>query len=747
MPDPLPKVRFSFVAATSTQVWRVVTLHAREALSELYALVLELACDDLSADPDELLGDTCEVSLVRETHERKWNGLVHRVERRGVAQGHLICRAHIAPALYGLSKRVDSFIFQDMTVPQIVAIVLAEGLSRYGREVDLAGLTATYPTREYCAQYRETDLEFVLRLLADEGITFWFDHTGAAEVMKLVDSANGYGEVSTMDGAALRVSGPEAGTAAVERLRHFELTHGLESTSAVVRDFDWTRPRMGIPGDGLSSEARGVDPRGHDRETYEYPGPVTIGDYRAPTYTAENSAVQAALRRERYVSQERRFSGDGEVIGFSPGNRFEVEGHMVAAFDEKYLLTRCEHYGHAPEELTPDVAPADAQRERYRNTFECLQTDVVFRPTRSVRKPVIAGTQTATVVGPSGEEIHTDEHGRIKVQFHWDRVGTRDQNSSLWIRCAQAWAGSGWGFVFVPRIGMEVVVTFLEGNPDRPLVTGCVYNGENTPSYTLPDDKTRSWIRTNSSPTSGGYNELRFEDLAGSEEVYLRAQKDFNELVRNNHTTTVNANQTNTVHGAQTETVDRDQTVTVHQNRSTTIDGNDFLHVKGQHHVVVDGAAGGPNPPPAQGAGLKVTGTYTVEATQKMVLKVGGSSITMDGASIVLVAGGGAKLSLQADAHLKANGNGQLYLNANAHLRASGGGDLFLDGAAHLHANDGGDLYLNADAALAGSGGGRLFLNANADLGGGSVQVHSSGASVALDSNATVTGGTVKLNA
>ncbi len=747
MPDPLPKVRFRFAATSDTHHWRVVTLHAREALSELYTVVVELACDDLAADPDALIGDTCQVSISRDAHSRKWSGVIHRVEHRGVAQGHIVCRAHVVPALYGMSKRVDSYIFQDQTVPQILSVVLAGGLSPYSRTYDITGLSATYPTREYCVQYRESDLEFALRLMAEEGIAFWFDQSGDAEVMKLVDANSAYGEVSTMDGAALHVAGPEAGTAPVERLRHFELAHALESTSAVVRDFDWTRPRIGIPGDGLSAASRGTDERGHDREVYEYPAPLTIGDYSKPTYTAFDSDRQALLRRELFVSRVKRFTGDGEVTGFSPGLTFNLEGHRVNSFDKKYLLTRTEHFGFAPEELTNDVTAEQNQRERYRNTFECIDAAVVFRPTRSVRRPTISGLQTATVVGPSSEEIYTDEHGRIKVQFHWDRVGARDENSSLWIRVAQTWAGVGWGFVFVPRIGMEVVVNFLEGNPDRPLVTGCVYNGENTPTYTLPDEKTKSWIRTNSSPTTGGYNELRFEDLAGSEEVYLQAEKDFNELVKNNHTTTVNANQTNTVHGAHSETVDQNKTITVHKSRTTTIDDNDFLHVKGQHNVVVDGKAGGPNPPPARGAGLKVNGTYTVEATEKIKLFVGGSSIVIDPHSIVLIAADGAKLALTADAHLKAKDNGQLYLNANAHLQASGGGDLFLDGAAHLHAHDGGDLYLTADAHLHANGGGDLLLNANADLGGTTVRAHSSGASVVLDSNATVTGGTVKLNA
>ncbi len=747
MPDsPLPKVRFKFNAETDTHVWRVVSLHAREAISEVYSVALELACDDLGADPDALLGDKCEVLLIRDTHERAWRGVVHRVEHRGVAQGHIVCRAHLVPALYGMSQRVDSYIFQDVTVPQILAVVLAEGLSPYGRTYTIDQLSRDYPVREYCVQHRESDLEFVMRLMAEEGIAFWFDHAGDAEVMILSDHKEAHTAIETMDGNPLLVQGPEAGTASTERVRHFELSHSLESTSSVVRDFDWTQPRLGIPGNGLSAEQRSTDVKGHDREVYEYPAPLTIGDYAKPKYGAHDQVAQAAVRQERFRSLEARFTGDGEVTVFNPGQTFELTGHRVSAFDRRYLLTRVEHFGFAPEELTSDVSPADAQRERYRNTFECIDAAVVFRPTRTARKPVISGTQTATVVGPSGEEIYTDEHGRIKVQFHWDRFGGRDESSSLWIRVSQTWAGSGWGFMFVPRIGMEVVVTFLEGNPDRPLVTGCVYNGENTPSYTLPDDKTKSWIRTNSSHTSGGYNELRFEDLAGSEEVYLRAQKDFNELVKHNHSTTVDANQTNTVHGKQTETVDKDKSITVHKNRDTTIDGDDYLHVKGNRTIVVDGASGGPYPAPAPGAGLKVTGTYTVEATQMIKLFVAGSSIVIDSGSITLTAGGGAALRLDGNAHMRAKPGGDLFLDANAHLHAQPGGDLFLDANAHLHANGGGDVFLDANAHVHANGGGDLFLDANANLGGGTALVHSSGAGVSLDSNATVTGALVKLN-
>ncbi len=718
MPDsPLPKVRFKFNAESDAHVWRVVTLHAREAISELYAVAVELACDDLTADPDALLGDKAEVLVTRDGHERKWNGVVHRVEHRGVAQGHVVCRAHVAPALYGMSQRVDSFVFQDMSADQIVSVVLAEGLSPFGRTYSIDGLRRAYPTREYCAQHRESDLEFVMRLMADEGIAFWFDHAGPAEVMTLTDHKEAHSAVATMDGNPVLIMGPESGTASAERVRHFELSHSLQPTSSVVRDFDWTQPRLGIPGKGLSDEERSTDLRGRDREVYEYPAPLTIGSYASPQYGAHDAPAQAQVRHELHKSRVQRFTGAGEVVTFNAGQVFELTGHRVASFDKKYLLTRVEHFGHAPEELNPDVTPEEAQRERYRNTFECIDAEVTFRPTRTARRPVIAGAQTATVVGPEGEEIYTDEHGRIKVQFHWDRAGNRDENSSLWIRVAQAWAGSGWGFMFVPRIGMEVVVTFLEGNPDRPLVTGCVYNGENTPSYTLPDDKTKSWIRTNSSHTTGGYNELRFEDLAGSEEVYLRAEKDFNELVKHDHTTTVDHDQTNTVHGQQTETVDGNQTLTVHTNRTKTVDGNESIHIKGQQNITIDGGGdGGDDPPPAPGAGLFVTGEYTVEATSKITLKVGGSTIVIDAGSITCTSGGNSVMKLDANADMHASGGGQVYLTGDADMHSAAGSQVYLTGDADMHSSGSAQVYLTANADMHSSGGSQVLLDGNAQM-------------------------------
>jgi type VI secretion system secreted protein VgrG len=277
------------------------------------------------------------------------------------------------------------------------------------------------------------------------------------------------------------------------------------------------------------------------------------------------------------------FVGEGMVTGFSPGRVFELTDHVIPELDGRYVITSVQHNGGTS-------AQSDTARDRYVNHFTCVPFDGVYRPPVVTPWPRIHGIQTATVVGPAGFEIHTDEHARIRVQFHWDREGERNDHSSCFIRVAQQWAGSGYGFVFIPRIGHEVLVTFIEGNPDRPLVVGSVYNGDNNPHWELPANETRSVIRTKSfGDGNTGYNEISFEDQAGSEEILLHAQKDFNETVGNNHSTTVTASQTNSVGGSQTESVGGDQSMSVSGSRTKNITGDETTTVSGSRTETVVG--------------------------------------------------------------------------------------------------------------------------------------------------------------
>jgi type VI secretion system secreted protein VgrG len=611
--DPLDKVRFTFQSSADpgTQ-WRVVELHAREGLSELFTCTVDLANEHLGADVEGLLGSSAELVIAHEDGARRLCGLIHRVEHTGTQAGHLLARVHIVPALWALSQRRDSRIFQEKKVPEILEEVLKQGLEPYGRTFRIE-LRREYLPREYCVQYRESDLDFALRLMEEEGIFFFFDHSGEKEELVLMEENEQCPTCEAVKGTPLTVKGPEAATAADECLRTFDFTQQLHTTSVVVRDFNWTHPDY-----DLTREIHGKDALGREREAYEYPAPL-LGPYEAgeKRYGYEPAQKQEELRRQAFQVEGRRGRGEGYVTGFTAGSMFELTGHGNASLDQWYLLTRVEHHGFAPEQLTSDThgpRGEGAARERYQNTFECIPLDIPFRPERRRSRARMAGLQTATVVGPASEEIHTDEHGRIKVQFHWDRLGQRDEKSSCFLRVAQAWAGVGWGFVFLPRIGMEVLVDFLEGDPDRPLVVGCVYNGKNPPPYALPEHKTRSTIRTSSSKSSDGFNELRFEDAADSEEIFLHAQKDFNEVVLNNHSTQVKANQTNSVDGNQSESVGGNQSMSVSGKRTKTVTKDETTTVHGKRTETVD-----------KDEKITITGTRTEEVTGKETLTLHGS--------------------------------------------------------------------------------------------------------------------------
>jgi type VI secretion system secreted protein VgrG len=642
--EPLDKVRFTFESSADPGgTWRVVELHVREGLSELYTCTVDLANEHLVADVDELLGSSVQIFISHEEGARRLCGVVHRVEHTGTLAGHLLARAHVVPALWALSQRRDNRIFQEKKVPEILEEVLKQDLQPFGRSFRIE-LNREYLPREYCVQYRETDLDFLLRLMEEEGILFFFDHSGEKEELVLVEENEQCPTCETVKGSPVTVKGPEAATDSDECLRHFDFSQQLHTTSVVVRDFNWTHPDY-----DLTRESRGKDALGRDRESYEYPAPL-LGPYDAgeKKYKYEPAQKQEQLRRQAFQVEGKRGQGLGYVTGFTPGYMFELTGHGNAALDQWYLLTRVEHHGYAPEELTSDThgpGRGSTARERYHNSFECIPLDVPYRPERRRMRARMAGLQTATVVGPASEEIHTDEHGRIKVQFHWDRKGKNDEKSSCFLRVAQVWAGLGWGFVFLPRIGMEVLVDFLEGDPDRPIVVGCVYNGKNTPPYALPEHKTRSTIRTSSSKDSDGFNELRFEDAKDAEEIFLHAQKDFNEVVLHNHSTQVKANQTNSVDGNQSESVGGDQTMSVTGKRTKTVDKDETTTVHGNRTETVD-----------KDEKIAITGTRTEGVTGK-------ETLTLDG---------GREATVKTLEKLTVNGDRNETINGNDDLTVTG---------------------------------------------------------------------------
>lgn len=578
-------VSYTFRVDDEEPRWHVAGMRVEEALNEPYEAVVELVCIDESVSPTELVGRDCELAITRPPLERLVRGIIRRVEQldRGDRYAYeLVLRVHVVPALWALGQGRDTRIFQEMTVPQILEQVLGAALAPYGREIRMDTRIREYPQREYCLQYQESNLAFVSRLMEEEGIAYYFDHAAGdrREVLVLTDHPRGFERGPTFDGGPVPVVSIRAEIQDREPVHELRPISSMVETKVTVCDFDWTQ---GTP---VIRSTRGEPAeRQRDRERYEHDRALTIGLYaEGPRrYQREDSVAQAEVRRELQERDAEVARGTGRVTGFAPGRVFELTGGSA---DGDYLLTRVVHVSEPPD---GDHAVDDGERrdEHYHNRFDCIPASVPFRPSRTTEKPRIHGMQSAVVVGPPGEEVHTDAHGRVKVQFKWDRLGAHDEHSSCWIRVVQAWAGRGWGAFVLPRIGMEVIVSFLDGDPDRPIVTGCVYNGENPPPYPLPEEKTKSTFKTSSSLGGEGFNEMRFEDRKGSEEIFVHAQKDYNEVVLNDHNTRVLHFQTNTVDVDQTEMVGRYQRMTVGVDRTHSVGVNEAITVGADQRIFI----------------------------------------------------------------------------------------------------------------------------------------------------------------
>jgi type VI secretion system secreted protein VgrG len=581
----LPQVRWAFEASGAECAWRVRKLELREGLSTIYTCVLELATSDLLADVEALEGASCAVRVERGELTRRLCGLVWRVERLGSLVDQLLIRVEVRPALAALGQNQDSRIFQVESAAEILRKVLSRGLAPYQRSVRIA-LERSYRPREYCTQYAESDLDFALRLMSEEGIFFFFDHAGEREELVLVDRNTICPNFEPADGARVRIVGPEAPQELLpaETIGRLGPGRQVSPTGVTLRDFDWTRPGL-----DLTCPKDERDGRGRERSVYEHRSPVVIADYDAGrrAYSRDEGSLRAALRREALQAEARFALGESNLTGLAPGSILEVEPSDPALGEGRYLVLRVEHEGDATEEVQHRMEGGPLRRTRYRNRFTCIPASAPHRPPPPQRR-LVAGPQTATVVGPEGQEIHTDPHGRIKVQFHWDREGARDDRSSCWIRVMQAWAGSGFGALFLPRVGMEVVIQFLDGDPDRPLVMGCVYNGASPPAVSLPQDKTRSAITTRTSPGGDGYNELAFEDAAEREEIAIRAQRDLRGQVLHDQSYQVGHDDSTAVSHDRSLQVGNDQSVTVGVDRRVQV-GQDEVAAIGQDRTATVG--------------------------------------------------------------------------------------------------------------------------------------------------------------
>ncbi|HFH4271673.1 TPA: type VI secretion system tip protein TssI/VgrG, partial [Pseudomonas aeruginosa] len=504
--------------------------------------------------------------------------------------------------------------------PQIVALILEEhGILADAYRFQLG---TRYPEREYCVQYDESDLHFVQRLCAEEGIHFHFRHSAEAHLLVFGDDQTVFPRLGRPT-AYVHDSGLVADEPVIKR---FSLRLASRTTRTTRRDYDFEKPRLLLEAGNRPAADAPAEP---DLEDYDYPG-------RFVDRQRGKLLSQRALERHR---ADRRL---GEGVSDQPllvsGHFLEIAEHPRAEWNDLWLLSEVFHEGKQPQVLEENVtsdtsASTDDFQQGYRNRFLATPWEVFFRPPLEHPKPRVLGSQTAVVTGPPGEEIHCDRYGRVRVQFHWDREGQGDDKSSCWLRVASGWAGNGYGGIVIPRVGMEVLVDFLEGDPDQPLVSGCVYHAAHPVPYELPANQTRSVFKSLSSPGGDGYNELRIEDRKGQEQIFVHAQRDWDENIEHDQKIRVGHERHDTVEANSYSEFKAEEHHTVHGERKVELKADDHLTVGDSQHVKLGRAylarAG-------REIHLKAGQKMVIEADSELTVKAGGSFIRLDASGIAI---------------------------------------------------------------------------------------------------------------
>ncbi|VCM91498.1 Rhs element Vgr protein [Burkholderia pseudomallei] len=510
-----------------------------ESLSQEPSYQLDLLSHDPDLDFDALLGSTLSADIdLGEGDIRTFNTHVFGGYDTGQMSGQYTYTLELRSWLSFLAENRNSRIFQNMSVPQIVEQVF-QGHQRNGYRFELEG---TYEPREYCVQFQETDLNFVKRLLEDEGIYFWVEHEPDRHVVVISDTQRFEDLPLPNDTLEYLPDGEESraiqGREGVQRLQR---TRRIKSNNVALRDFDYH-----APSNKLDSDAQQVSPpnlEGIPLEYYDY-----AAGYREP----EQGERLARLRLEAIQAESHTLVGEANARALATGRAFTLIGHPALGRNRRYYVTN--------SELTfiQDGPDSTSQGRNVAVKFRALADDQPFRPLLTTPRPEVPGIQSATVVGPEMSEVHTDKLGRIRVHFHWDRYKTTEADASCWIRVSQAWAGKGWGVIAMPRVGQEVLVTYVDGDLDRPLVTGIVYNGENPTPYDLPKDIRYTGLVSRSIKRAGGYqnaSQITFDDQRGAERVMIHAERDMQQTVERNSSTSIAQDLNLSVKGTSTSVV------------------------------------------------------------------------------------------------------------------------------------------------------------------------------------------------
>ncbi|MBB1525393.1 type VI secretion system tip protein VgrG [Pectobacterium carotovorum subsp. carotovorum] len=551
------------VGALPASTFAVVDFQLSEALNQPFALSLNLASALPGIDFSAVLDQPCELLVWYEGElKRRVSGIISAFAQGDTGFRRTRYQAEVRPALWRLGLRTNARIFQAQKPEAIIGTLLEEsGITDYA-----FALRHDHAPREYCVQYRESDLAFVTRLAAEEGLYFFHEFEEGKHRVVFADDAGALSK-----GPELFFNLANQGLSEGDYVRRFRYAEAVSTAEVALKDYSFKTPAYGLLHSKMSGELS------HQRESYQhfdYPGRFK----QDPSGKAFTGYRLDALRANAMTG-----SGESNAAMLMPGSSFTLTEHPNPTLNSGWQLVAITHNGQQPQALEEE---SGGEPTTYSNSFEVMSAKSTWRADLPY-KPMVDGPQIATVVGPAGEEIYCDEYGRIKLQFPWDRYGSSDDQSSCWVRVSQGWAGGQYGLIAIPRIGHEVIVSFLEGDPDQPIVTGRTFHATNPSPYPLPANKTRTSLRT-STHKGVGFNELRFEDQAGQEEVFIHAQKDMNTVVLNNRSTTVTADHTESVGGNQAVSVVKDQSteiqgqqsIAVTKNRNTVVDDNDSLQVK-----------------------------------------------------------------------------------------------------------------------------------------------------------------------
>ena len=595
---PASAPQFTLTIPNVPNDFKVLAFEGTETISALYSISVDLVSEYPDIDLESLLHQPAFLQFG--LNGEGIHGYIDGVSEGDAGKRLTRYRVSLVPALYYLQFSRDQRIFQRQTVPQVIAQVL----KRHGIHADAFTFhVKASPPREYCTQYRENDLEFVQRLCAEDGIAWHHQHSPEGHLLVFTDDQTFFpklGETPYRQHAGMVAEHPVIS----------QFSMGLKTRPSIVtrRDYDLKRPNALLE----SRYTAEFDPK---LEDYSYPLPLE-NEKRG------KQLARQALERHRVDYQLAEGKSDQPTL--RSGHFFGLTKCPHEAHNDLWLLLSVTHSGKQPQALeefaTSATEPEDSFVQGYRNSFSSIPWDVFYRPPMPAPRPML-NCQTARVTGPVGEEIYCDEYGRVKVKFHWDRSERNNENSSCWLRVASAWAGDNFGAVTIPRIGMEVLVTYLEGNPDNPLITGCLINKVTPPAYPLPEHKTKTVLRTHSSPTTGGYNELSMDDRAGDELVHLRAQRDMEQKVGNDSRIEVGNDRRETVRGNSVTVVEGEEHRTVGADSKVQLNANEYRQVAGDSHT-------------------QVGETLVLEVGEAAHIKAGTNIVLCAGATLTLKAGG-----------------------------------------------------------------------------------------------------------